>query len=498
MSGLASLANRLGLGPRPPSTAPAPPLRLWTMALYGLGSVSNGVKSRMLSTFLLIFYSEIMGVPAAWIGAAVMIALIFDGFIDPVIGQISDNFRSPWGRRHPFMYLAAIPYGIVFFLVWNPPEGWSAPALLAYMTISVMVLRSVDTFFEVPAAAMAPELTDNYHLRTTLISFRYFFTYGGGMLLTWVAYSFFFKETPENPDGLFDKDAYSSFALLAAVIMTVVILVSAAGTHHRIPWLKQPPQRRLTLGLAMREILETLANPALWLANAAGLFTAIATGFTGGLAIYFHVYFWELDPEKLSYLTIAGMAAAFLGIFLGPQITRRAGKRNGAILMFAALIVVSITPVALRLAGLLPPNGDPAILALIIAETVLTGSLTLMTTIAITSMIVDVAEDSELKTGRRSEGLLVSVDNILKKTVAGFGVFSASLIIGIADLPEKARPGNVPQESLDVMGMIYIPCIAAIYLCAIGSLFAFRLDEASHEENLRKLSERAREGGSAG
>jgi GPH family glycoside/pentoside/hexuronide:cation symporter len=467
----------------------APPLTHRTMLLYGLGSASNGVKNRSIATFLLLFYSQVMGVPAALIGTALAVTLVIDGLLDPVIGQLSDNLRSRWGRRHPLMYAAAIPCGIIFYLLWTPPDGWSETVLLAYMTVCVVALRFVDTFFEVPASAMAAELSSDYHQRTLLVAYRYFFTFAGGLLLVWAAYRFFLSGDggDTGTEGLFCEAAYSNYAILAAAVITLSILVSTWGTHHRIPWLHSPPARRATLRVVVREVFETLANRSLWLANAAGLFTAIATGLVGGLATYFQIYFWQLTPDQLSYLPLAGIAAALIGIFLGPRLTKLFGKRRAGIGMFIALALVSIAPASLRLLGLLPPNGAPLILTLLLVEAVCVGALTLMTSMAITSMIVDVAEDSELRTGRRSEGLLVSLDNVLKKTTAGVGVFSAGLIITVAGMSDKVRPGEVPILALEQMGLIFVPVIATIYLFAALSLFAFPLDEASHERNLELL-----------
>lgn len=470
----------------------APPLRFGTMLFYGLGSASNGIKNRSISTFLLLFYSQVVGLPATWVGSALAITLILDGLFDPVIGQISDNFRSRWGRRHPFIYFSAIPYAIIFVLLWTPPAGWSPEALLAYMTVCIVLLRSIDTFFEVPASAMSAELTSDYHQRTMLIACRYFFTFAGGLTMIWIAYKFFLSEAD---GGLFVRASYGQYALLAGIAIALAILGCAMGTHHRIPWLRQPPARKLTIGLLFRELAQTLANRSLWLANAAGLFTAIATGMVGGLATYFQVYFWELTPDQLSYLPIAGMIAALLGIVIGPWITRWLGKKKGGIAMFAALMIVSITPISLRLAGLLPENGTQFVFVLLFFEALLIAMLTLMTSMAITSMIADVAEDSEVKTGRRSEGLLFSVDNVLKKSTAGVGVFAASLILAAAGLSGQVRPGEISEAALHQMGFYFVPAIILIYGGAIISLLVFPLDEDTHKANLETL--RARKDGGA-
>jgi GPH family glycoside/pentoside/hexuronide:cation symporter len=465
----------------------APPLRFITMLFYGLGSASNGIKNRSITTFLLLFYSQVVGLPATWVGSALAITLIFDGLLDPVIGQVSDNFRSKWGRRHPFIYFSAIPYAAIFVLLWTPPAGWSPGALLAYMTVCVVLLRSIDTFFEVPASAMSAELTPDYHQRTTLIACRYFFTFAGGLTMIWMAYRFFFNEAS---GGLFVRDSYSTYALVAATVIALSILACGMGTHHRIPWLRQPPQRKLTIKLLFVELAQTLANRSLWLANAAGLFTAIASGMIGGLAIYFQVYFWELTPRQLSYLPVAGMAAAFLGILLGPRITRQLGKKRGGIAMFAALMLVSITPVSLRLVDIMPPNGSSILFYILVIESLLIAMLTLMTAMAITSMIADVAEDSEVKTGRRSEGLLFSIDNVLKKSTAGAGVFVASLILSAAGISGQVRPGEISEAALHEMGLIFVPAIIFIYGGAILSLLVFPLDEQTHKSNLETLRNR--------
>lgn len=463
------------------------PLSRSTMLLYGLGSASNGIKNRSIATFLLLFYGQVIGLPATWIGSALAITLIIDGLLDPVIGLISDNFRSRWGRRHPFMYAAALPYAIVFALLWMPPVGWSQPATLGYMITCVVVLRFVDTFFEVPASAMAAELTSDYHQRTTLVAYRYLFTFSGGLLLIWAAYRFFLNE---KSGGLFVRDAYSTYGVVAAVVIATSILLCAIGTHSRIPTLRQPPERKATSRVVFRELIETLANRSLWTANAAGLFTAIATGLVGGLSTYFQVYFWGLTPSQLSYLPIVGIVAAALGILVGPWITRRLGKKRGGMAIFAALALASTLPVSLRLLGLLPPNGTTALFAILIVEALMVGALTLMGSMAITSMIVDVAEDSELKTGRRSEGLLVSVDNVLKKTTSGVGVFGASLILAAADLSARISPDQVSDANMAKMGLAYVPAIWLIYGGAILGLLAFRLDESTHQDNLKRLQER--------
>src|SRR6201996_6468344 len=108
---------------------------------YGLGSVAFGVKDNGFSYLLLIFYNQVVGLPGTLVGLALMIALVWDACIDPLIGQLSDNLRSPWGRRHPFMYAAALPVALSYLALWNPPHQLHGAALFPYLLVTAIVIR---------------------------------------------------------------------------------------------------------------------------------------------------------------------------------------------------------------------------------------------------------------------------------------------------------------------------------------------------------------------
>ena len=82
---------------------------IWTKIAYGSGAAANGIRNNGFEYFLLFYYSQVLGVDSALVGATLMIALFVDGISDPIVGYWSDNLRSRWGRRHPFMYASALP-----------------------------------------------------------------------------------------------------------------------------------------------------------------------------------------------------------------------------------------------------------------------------------------------------------------------------------------------------------------------------------------------------
>ena len=468
-----------------------PPVGLSTKLFYGLGAVANAVKARGLSTFLLIFYNQVIGLPPQMVSTAIFIALIFDAFCDPLVGQISDNFRSPWGRRHPFMYAAALPVSLAFFLIWNPPSGWSNTELFGYMLACLLVIRLFDTFFELPSSALAPELARDYNERTSLIAIRGLFTVVGGLGMTLLVYQVFMKEAADGSGGITERAGYFGYSLFASVLIFFVIIISTTGTFKQIPYLRQPPARKIGFKLMAREVGATLNNRSFVVAAVAGMFIAVAMGLKNGLELYFALYFFQLTQAQLSILTALGVAASVTGVVLAPRAGAMFGKKHAAIGLFTGALAIGITPLTITLMGIAPPPGTDAMFYIIFVETFFNVAMATATGVLLSSMIADVVEDAEVKTGRRSEGLLFSADNLFKKIVSGMGIFVSGGLLAMVNFPANAKRGQVDPEILRDLAMIYLPIATALYTTAILCLFFFKIDRATHESNLVKLKDAA-------
>lgn len=475
------------------ATAEAPRLGFATKVAYAVGATATNLKLRALSTFLVIFYNQVVGLPPQIVGSILAAALLFDAFLDPILGQISDNVRSRFGRRHPFMLVAALPYAVCFFLLWNPPVGWSHGQLAVYLTVLIFAVRFFDTFFEVPHQALAPELAKGYDERTNLLALRHFFLVAGGLGMTVLAYQVFLKEQPDGSGGVLARDGYFAYSLTGAIIIFVTIVISVFGTAHRIPYLSTATVRKVTLkGMAV-EMFQTLNNRSFLAMAGASMFAAVAVGARNGLEIYFGLYFWELTQTQLAGLATTSVVGGFLGVFLAPFVGRRLGKKLGAIVIFLLAIFVHVTPVTLRLLGLAPENGTPELLWLLYGEEVINATLAAIVAILLASLVADIVEDAEVRTGRRSEGLLMSANALLRKAVSGGGVLVATTVLAFAGFPDKAERGQVPDEVLRNLGLAYIPVILGFYAVAIGLIATYSINRAKHAENLEHLKARALE-----
>jgi GPH family glycoside/pentoside/hexuronide:cation symporter len=475
----------------PEQTRKTSSLSTGTKTAYGFGSVAYGINNGGFDYFLLLFYSQVIGLDSRLVGIAIIVALIIDAVSDPIVGYWSDNLHSRWGRRHPFMLAAALPLSLSYFLLWNPPEGWSQSGLFWYLLALAVVIRTAMTFYETPSAALAPELSEDYVERSSLIGYRSYFAWTGGNAVTVFMFFFLFPvmATESIADGRFNRASYELMGIIASILILFAILVSVFGTRSRIPYLSQPPPpRRMTLAIVFRDVIETLSNRSFLALFIAALFGALATGLAGSLAFYFYTYFWEFTAIQTGLITMGVFISAIIGFVLAPIVTRRIGKKAGAMTIGVIAFLGAPLPILLRLLDVIPENGTPFVLWFVFVAGVIDLGLIICFQILYSSMMADLVEQSELKTGRRSEGVFFSAITFIRKCVQGFGLMLASLVLYLAEFPAGAGVGEVSDETIWRLGAYYVPTILIIWMMMMFVMSRYQLDRADHEENLRQLA----------
>jgi glycoside/pentoside/hexuronide:cation symporter, GPH family len=438
---------------------------------------------------LLLFYNQVVGLPTSLVGAAIMVALVVDACVDPIIGQVSDHWRSRLGRRHPFMYASALPVAAFYVLLWNPPRTWSHAALTVFLVLTATLVRSFISLYEIPSAALAAELAYDYDERTSILGYRVIFGFIGGLGMTLLAYLVFLRPTPQQPVGQLNSAGYSHYGLAAGVIMFVVIVASAAGTHRRIPYLASPnPRPAASLGQNLSEMAKTLSNRSFLTMLTSGLFTAIGSGVIGALYLYLMTFFFTVSTGDLSLLLLPSFVGGLAGPATASAISRRIGKKMAAIWLESAAIVVVATPVLLRSLGAFPANGSWLLVPALFCLTAVSSPLSVAGLILMQSMMADVVEESELETGRRSEGLLFSAVSFIQKAVSGTGVMISGLMLTLLRFPQHAQPGRIDPTVLRHFGWGYLACLVICWGSAILVLTTYRISRAGHEAQLRRLA----------
>lgn len=466
---------------------------LKTKLAYGAGAMAYGIKDNGFSVFLLIFYNQVIGLPANLVGLAVMIALVIDAFIDPIIGHLSDRTDTRWGRRHPWLYASIIPVGLSWFLLWHPPE-WDQGAILLYLIGSAILVRSAIAMNEVPSIAMLPELTRDYHERTDVIRYRFLFGWIGGLFILWLAYAVFLVPTPEQPAGLLRREGYDAYAWTGVIVMTVAVLIAALGTHRRMARrpARMPPKK--PLGAEIKGIFGTLSNRAFLTLMGAGIFAYANQGLNFATSTYMQGYVWEFPPWAFQLWPAALLIGVVFAFVVAPVVSRRMGKKRAAAAMAVIAVVLGLAPYVLRLAGLFPANGEPSTLPMFFAFSTASIGFGICPMILTGSMLADVIEESEMRTGHREEGLFFAGNLFMQKCVTGIGTFAAGTLITLVGFPQNAVPGAVDPEVIDRLMLTFVILTVVFVSAAVAMFVRFPLGEEDHNERVASLEAAAREG----
>jgi len=453
--------------------------------LYGFGAVAFGVKDNGFSYFLMFYYNQVLGLPGSLAGMAIFIAMIIDAACDPIIGFWSDNTRSRLGRRHPFMYAAALPVAIAYFFIWHPPalsEFW----LFIYLTILSVLVRLFVSAYETPSTAIVAELTEDYDERTRLLSLRYMFGWVGGLAMAFLMWHYFMVKY-----GVTGNVTYEAYGALGSVAMLLAILLSAGGLHSQIPHLHQPPPRqRFRVSQIIGQLGVTLSNRNFLSLFMAGLFAAVGAGVATNFDAYINTHFWEFTPEQVSWIVLALFVSAALAANISTLVTQRFDKKATAIGIYAVSIFWGVAPIALRLLGWFPENQTPWLFPIMVVHSIIAVTMIIMFGIVQSSMLADIVEESELKTGRREEGLFFAARTFAAKATSGVGTLFAGVALDIIHFPRGAAPGTVPEDAVFNLGLIYGPMLMVFYLLALGSMFFYRITRSKHDHHLQVLKRR--------
>ena len=446
---------------------------------HGFGAVAFGIKDNGFSVFLLIFYNQVLGMEAQLVSLALALALIIDAFVDPMLGNLSDRTYSRWGRRLPWLYLAPIPLAFVWVFLWQPPLG-GEPTFLGLLGLAVLV-RLLLSACEVPSTSLVPELTRDYDERTTLFRYRFLSGWTGGLIMLFLAYQVFLADSLLEPEG------YAIYGYFGAAVMVISVIVSAMGQHKQVAHLPKDKPPPFSLKVAFAEIWEALSERAFLILAGGALGAYVSQGMTFALSNYLYLFVWEFSKGAFAiYPIVLFLSVVVAFVALGPA-HKKWGKPKVAAATTIISMVLYLIPYVFYWADAWPEIGSNASTALVFLFLLLSNSFGVMVMISASSMVAEIVEAFEERTQRRAEGSFYSGYWFIQKCATGMGIFLTGMIVAIAELPEKATPGEVAMPIIDSMIIQY--CVAIIVLGVVSAWFMnrFPINRAEHEARLAVL-----------
>tara|TARA_A100001037_G_scaffold42814_1_gene33831 strand:+ start:22227 stop:23717 length:1491 start_codon:yes stop_codon:yes gene_type:complete len=447
---------------------------------FGIGQLAEGVTLAAFGTFLLFFYNQILGISGALTGLALGIALFCDAITDPLAGSISDRLNTRWGRRLPMMAASSLPLAMCVVALFNPPSGMSDWFYFGWLVVFAVLARTFLTLYHIPHLALGAEMAHDYLDRTRVFSYSQLFGSLGSTGFGFVMLTFFFVSSEEYAHGMLNQTAYTPFSLSAAVIIMISIWLSVFGTAKEIPYLPKATfktQERLSFGRLAREMITAFKNHS-YRMLVGGLFCAvILLGIEGVFMVYMYVHFWGMETENMRWLGPTGLLALPFSVLLAPILTKRFDKRHLLIGLSALIIVNNNTMICLALfTDILPPNGTILLLSMLLSFVFLSGLCSPAVIITLNSMFADIADEQELITGERQEGIIFSARSFSFKAGGAVASIIGGVALDLIGFPRGAAPGEVEADVLFRLGLVAGPLTSILGLFILLFYLAYRLD----------------------
>jgi GPH family glycoside/pentoside/hexuronide:cation symporter len=444
-------------GDRPGDLAPR--LSLGRVVSYGAGDFAFNLSFTFSSLFLLYFYTDVLGLNATTAGLVIMVALVWEGITDPIIGMIANRTRSRWGRYRPYLLFGAIPLALSVVAMFAPP-GLSGSALIAYVLATHLIYRTIFGFVNIPYVALSAQMTRDSDQRGQLAGARMIFAILCGLTMGALTLPLA-KAFGGGRSGFF------GVSMLYSTVATVILLLCFATTGEAVEDELDHP----SVGAMIRTL--RLNRPFLVLLVATVLGT---TGFTmSGKALVYYLKYYVGSEAMVTAGLVATLGTAALAIVPWMMVTRRTSKR------VVWLAGASINVVAYLTIFLFSPRSGPSLWLTLVAIGIGNSAFTL----TFWSMLPDTVEYGEWKTGSRSEGAIFGLISFTQKIAFGLGTG----LIGVM-LDHVGYIANRPQSARTLHGITTIYGLGPLLLFA-GSAIAiifYPSDGPTHRRLVRAIA----------
>jgi Na+/melibiose symporter-like transporter len=455
---------------------------------YGSASVAFGIKNNAFSYLLLIYSTQVLGIPGYLAAMALAIAMAWDAVSDLLLGHWSDKTQSRLGRRHPFMYAGFILLPLSFYALFNPLFELTEASRWWYLLAAAILIRTAVTLVEVPSVALLPDLVKGYDERNRWLALRHAFGWYGGNGIHVINMGIWVGAA-----GVASQSGYSIYGVAGALIIAASILVSSLGTQRAAAAMPPPaePFRFTEIWTEIKQIAQSLTNANFFWLFVYSLIVGAAAGMSTALYLYNVTYFFNFSGPQVAVTGLFVFASPAIAYFLAPSLGQTLGKKITAIAALLGAIFLYPIPYLLTLAGLWPTAGSWTSLMIysLFVMTEVVGFI--VGGVMLDSMMADVVEDSEVKTSRRSEGLFYAARSFAGKAVSALGIVLAGSIVSLVGMDGIKTVVDMTDTMRADLASFFLPAYCGLYFLAIYLISKYRIDRDAHNENLATLAQKA-------
>ncbi len=434
---------------------------------YAIADVYGGGAFNIINFYYAIFLTSVLKISPFWVAMVMIASKAWDAVSDPLMGRISDNTRTKWGRRRPY-FLIGIPFIFIsFFLLWFPAD-FSSQTLRAIFALTAYVLYStVNTMVMVPYQAMMPELTDDYNERSSVSGIRIGFSLGASLVcavlppIIWESFSDV-------------RTGYMVMACVFGAIFALPWLGTFLKTKERESYMHEPKRK----GNIFKEFAETLKVKSFRKLVYMHLCSFLALDVITTLFMFFMLYYLnkgDMGRYVLGVLILVEIFSIPLAVFVANKTSKKFSFALGSLLWaFFALCTLLVTP-------------EMSIMVMFVLAIFMGVSLS-MPTVMVFSIFSDTTDVGELYFGKRTEGRFSGVQTLIRKACSAGAVGLVMMGLGLAGFKESVVAGvNVAQPEEAILTIRLILALFPAILLIIGVCIAKTMP--LNNERYKKLRE---------
>ncbi len=431
---------------------------------YGFGDMASSMFWKLFGAYLMIFYTDVFGLPAAVVGTMFLITRIWDSAFDPIVGVVADRTHSRWGKFRPYLLWLAVPFGIIGVLTFVTPD-WSPTGKLVYAYVTYSLMMMIYSAINVPYASLLGVMSPNPKERNTLSTYRMTFAYIGSFiaLLLFMPLVNFFSG---NSKDLGDQQTGWTMAVVVIAILCIILFFGCfAWTKERVKPIKEAQN-------PLKEDLKDLfKNKPWWILLGAGVAALVFNSIRDGATVYYFKYFVvEEDYATVSFFGMSfvlsglylalGQAANIIGVIAAAPVSNRIGKRNTYMWAMIIATVLSVLFYWFDKEDLIWMFVFQALIS------ICAGSIFPL----LWSMYADCADYSELKTGNRATGLIFSSSSMSQKFGWAIGTAITGWLLGFFGFQANAVQSEEAISGIK-MFLSFLPAVGTILSVVFISMY---------------------------
>jgi len=401
---------------------------------YGAGDLANNLAFTLGTTFLLLYYTDVVGISAAAVGTMFLIVRLWDAFADLFAGRIVDRTMTRWGKFRPFIIFGGGPLLFLSVLTFAVPQGLGDGTKLLYAYLTYAALGLVYSLVNVPYGSLATAMTQLPRERAKLATARGLGAGLGGLLLTFII-------APQIQGVARDQSltATDRAAGLQSIFFTTTLIFVGLGFALYLLtflWCRETVVRTQDR-VSVRDTVRTLrTNKALGILCGSSFFYLIGMFAVGGATAYYAIYVLG-DARYIIWMTLVTVAVQFASAPFIPRLVTRFGKKN--LYQYCGFFTV-IGGVAL----FFTPAQLPLLALLFVAVKGL--GVQLINTLMF-ALEADTVEYGEWQTGRRTEGTTYAIFSFTRKVTQSIGGALGAFALALGGYLTTLGPGQVQPDS---------------------------------------------------